>query len=135
MRNSPSDVRSLSKRNPEGSGDDSWTTRVDAYTRKDPERRESRLRDSNNDSERSEALADLRRLTTVILDNLEEGSRNRLMDPKEMRMLGGTAIRSIRLYLKTLEEDRTRRSKEKADSSAQESLGSLREDQTTTGKD
>ena len=103
--------------------------------RKDPERRESRLKDSNNDSERSEALADLRRLTTVILDNLEEGSRKRLMDPKEMRMLGGTAIRSIRLYLKTLEEDRMRRSKEKADSSAQESLGSLREDQTTTGKD
>ena len=103
--------------------------------RKDPERRESRLKDSNNDSERSEALADLRRLTTVILDNLEEGSRNRLMEPKEMRMLGGTAIRSIRLYLKTLEEDRTRRSKEKADSSAQEGLGRLREDQTTTGKD
>lgn len=135
VKNSPSDVRSLSKRNPEGSDDDSWTTRVDAYDRKDPQRRESRLKDSNNDSERSEALADLRRLTTVILDNLEEGSRNRLMDPKEMRMLGGTAIRSIRLYLKTLEEDRTRRSKEKADSSAQESLGSLREDQTTTGKD
>jgi hypothetical protein len=103
--------------------------------RKDPERRESRLKDSNNDSERSEALADLRRLTTVILDNLEEGSRNRLMDPKEMRMLGGTAIRSIRLYLKTLEEDRTGRSKEKADSSAQENLGSLQEDQTKTGKD
>ena len=93
------------------------------------------MKDSNDDSERSEALADLRRLTTVILDNLEEGSRNRLMDPKEMRMLGGTAIRSIRLYLKTLEEDRTGPSKEKADSSAQESLGSLQEDQTTTGKD
>src|SRR2546422_2799062 len=80
---------------------------------------ESRLKNSNNDSERSEALADLRRLTSVILDNLEEGSRNRLIDPKEIRLLGGTAIRSIRLYLKTLEEDRTKRSKEKANDSPQ----------------
>jgi hypothetical protein len=85
------------------------------------------------DSKRTEALADLRRLTTVILDNLEEGSRNRLMDPKEMRLLGGTAIRSIRLYLKTLEGDRKRRLyEEENDSSAKERLD---EDQTTTGKD
>jgi len=94
---------------------------------------ESRLEDSSEDSKRTEALADLRRLTTVILDNLEEGSRNRLMDPKEMRLLGGTAIRSIRLYLKTLEEDRKRRfNEEENDSSAKEPL---EEDQTTTGKD
>jgi hypothetical protein len=93
---------------------------------------ESRLEDSSEDSKRTEALADLRRLTTIILDNLEEGSRNRLMDPKEMRLLGGTAIRSIRLYLKTLEEDRKRRlNKDEHDSSAKDPLD---EDQTTTGK-
>ena len=55
------------------------------------------------------------------------------MDPKEMRLLGGTAIRSIRLYLKTLEEDRKRRvNKEENDSSPKEPL---EQGQTTTGKD
>ena len=93
---------------------------------------ESRLEDSNGDSKRTEALADLRRLTTVILDNLEEGSRNRLMDPKEMRLLGGTAIRSIRLYLKTLEEDRKRRLNKDENNSARKEP--LDEDQTRTGK-
>ena len=96
-------------------------------------REESRLDDSSEDSKRTEALADLRRLTTVILDNLEEGSRNRLMDPKEMRLLGGTVIRSIPLYLKTLEEGRKRcLNKDENDSSRK---GPLEEDQTTTGKD
>jgi len=96
-------------------------------------REESRLEDSNGDSKRTAALADLRRLTTVILDSLEEGSRNRLMDPKEMRLLGGTAIRSIRLYLKTLEEDRKRRqNKDENDSSRKEPLN---EDQTAAGKE
>jgi len=104
-------------------------------TRKHRNREESRLGDSDKDLKRSEALADLRRLTTVILDNLEEGSRNRLMDPKEMRMLGGTAIRSIRLYLKTLEEDRVRRSKEQEEDSPQKIPETPQEDQITTGKD
>ncbi len=97
-------------------------------------RDESRLEDSDKVSKWSEALADLRRLTTVILDNLEEGSRNRLMDPKEMRLLGGTAIRSIRLYLKTLEGDRTKLSKEKEDDSARKVPEILQEDQTSSGK-
>lgn len=95
---------------------------------------ESRLEGWDKDSKRSEALADLRRLTTVMLDNLEEGSRNRLMDPKEMRLLGGTAIRSIRLYLKTLEAELTKRLKEKEDYSAPKVPEILQEDQTSTGK-
>lgn len=32
------------------------------------------LKVSDSDSERKEALADLRRLTSIILDNLQEGS-------------------------------------------------------------
>jgi len=98
-------------------------------------REESRLEDSDKDLKRSEALADLRRLTTVILDNLEEGSRNRLMDPKEMRLLGGTAIRSIRLYLKTLEEDRVRRSKEQEKDSPQKIPETLQGDRIKAEKD
>ncbi len=89
---------------------------------------------SDNDSERKEALADLRRLTSIILDKLQEGSQNRLMDPKEMRLLGGTAIRSIRLYLKTLEEDHARRTNGDHDSSGK-IRRTLEEDQTRAGKD
>jgi hypothetical protein len=44
----------------------------------------------------------------MILDKIEDGSENRLMDVKEIRLLGGTAIRSIRLYLKTLEAEHAR---------------------------
>ncbi len=90
---------------------------------------------SDNDSERKEALADLRRLTSIILDNLQEGSQNRLMDPKEMRLLGGTAIRSIRLYLKTLDEDHTRRTSGDQDDSSGKTKRTIEEDQTHAGKE
>jgi len=93
------------------------------------------LRVSDNDSERKEALADLRRLTSIILDNLQEGSQNRLMDPKEMRLLGGTAIRSIRLYLKTLEEDHARRTRRDEDASSGKTQRTVEEDQTHAGKE
>ena len=93
------------------------------------------LKVSDNDSERKEALADLRRLTSIILDNLQEGSQNRLMDPKEMRLLGGTAIRSIRLYLKTLEEDYARRTRRDEDDSSGKTQRTIEEDQTRAGKD
>jgi len=93
------------------------------------------LKVSDNDSERKEALADLRRLTSIILDNLQEGSQNRLMDPKEMRLLGGTAIRSIRLYLKTLDEDHTRRTSGDQDDSSGKTKRTIEEDQTHAGKE
>jgi len=93
------------------------------------------LKVSDNDSERKEALADLRRLTSIILDNLQEGSQNRLMDPKEMRLLGGTAIRSIRLYLKTLEEDHTRRTSGDQSDSSGKIQRTIEEDQTRAGKE
>jgi len=93
------------------------------------------LKVSDNDSERKEALADLRRLTSIILDNLQEGSQNRLMDPKEMRLLGGTAIRSIRLYLKTLDEDHTRRTSGDQNDSSGKTKRTIEEDQTHAGKE
>lgn len=62
----------------------------------------------NNDPKRNEALADLRRLTRVVLEELERGSRDKLMDAKEMRLHASTVIRAIRLYLKTLDGDQPR---------------------------
>ena len=58
-----------------------------------------------NDSKRDEALADLHRLSRTVLENLEQGSRDKLMDAKEMRLLAATVLRSIRLYLRTLDAD------------------------------
>jgi hypothetical protein len=91
------------------------------------------MTDHDKEAERREALRNLRRLTGIILDKLEEGSDKRLMDPKEIRLLGGTAIRSIRLYLQALEsqkdplEQETERWKEAP-------MRIRREDQTASGK-
>jgi hypothetical protein len=64
------------------------------------------LEDSSRDSERRKALADLRRLSSIILDNLADGSQRRLIDAREMRLLGGTAMKSIRLWLAEIDRDR-----------------------------
>ncbi len=66
------------------------------------------MEESSRDSERRKALADLRRLSSIILDKLEDGSQRRLMDAREMRLLGGTAMKSIRLLLAELDRDRER---------------------------
>ena len=92
------------------------------------------MENSRIDSRKERALADLHRLTRVVLSNLEEGSKNRLMDPKELRMLCGTAIRALRLYLKALDADSEPRQK-KAKWIARNEERSIVEDQTATGKE
>ena len=88
---------------------------------------------SGKDSRKEEALADLHRLTRVVLSNLEEGSENRLMDPKELRMLSGTAIRALRLYLKALDADNEPPRKARWISRSEER--SIVEDQTAAEKE
>lgn len=80
------------------------------------------------------ALVDLHWLTRVVLSNLEEGSENRLMDPKELRMLCGTAIRALRLYLKALDADSEPRQR-KARWISRNEKRSIVEDQTAAGKE
>ena len=90
------------------------------------------MEESNNLSDKEQALAQLRRLTGIILDNLAEGSRNKLLDPKEIRLMTGTAMRTIRLYVKTLEGSTPK----KADSSPQTSAQNLeQEDQNKPGEE
>ena len=62
------------------------------------------MKNLSKEAERRDAAEDLRKLTKIIIDDMQQGLQNRLMDPKEMRLLGATAIRSIHLYLKTLDE-------------------------------
>jgi len=52
-----------------------------------------------------------------------------------MRLLGGTAIRSIRLYLKTLDEDQTRRTNRDLVDSSGKIPRTLEEDKIRAGKD
>lgn len=76
----------------------------------------------HNVSDRDQALADLRRLTGIILDNLAEGSRNKLLDPKEIRLMTGTAMRTIRLYVKTLEGPTARKDGSSSQTSDEENV-------------
>ncbi len=45
-----------------------------------------------------ELLANVRRLTGIMLDRLEQGSREGTLDQGQVRMLGSIALRSLRLW-------------------------------------
>jgi hypothetical protein len=51
-----------------------------------------------------ELLANIRRLTIFVLDELEEESKQKLLDPAEQRMLSSAAIRLMRLWRTVLRE-------------------------------
>lgn len=65
-------------------------------------------KDSDLDEGRRKALWDLRRVSGIILDNLEEGSSYKLMDQKELRLMGSAAIRAIRLFLQGIDAEQER---------------------------
>lgn len=49
-----------------------------------------------------ELLANVRRLTGILLDRLEQGSREGTLDQGQVRMLGSIALRSLRLWQEAL---------------------------------
>jgi len=61
--------------------------------------------DSGGESGRKELLANIRRLTIAVLDNLEGGSRNKTLDQGEKRLLSSTGSRLLRLRRSTLKDD------------------------------
>jgi len=61
--------------------------------------------DSGGESGRKELLANIRRLTIAVLDNLEEGSRNKTLDQGQKRLLSSTGSRLLRLWKSTLKDD------------------------------
>ncbi len=61
--------------------------------------------DSGGESGRKDLLVNIRRLTIAVLDNLEEGSRNRTLDQGQKRLLSGTGSRLLRLWRSTLKDD------------------------------
>ncbi len=51
-----------------------------------------------------ELLANIRRLASIVLDRLEEGSRDKTVDQAQLRLLGSIALRSLRLWQQVLTE-------------------------------
>ena len=61
--------------------------------------------DSGEQVGRKELLANIRRLTIAVLDNLEEGSRDKTLDQGEKRLLSSTGARLLRLWRSTLKDE------------------------------
>ncbi|TMI67259.1 hypothetical protein E6H11_09105 [Candidatus Bathyarchaeota archaeon] len=55
--------------------------------------------DSGTDTDRIELLANIKRLTRIVLDKLEEGSKEGPLDPAQARLYGSIATRSLCLWL------------------------------------
>ncbi len=62
------------------------------------------LDDDSGADKNGELLANIRRLNSIVLDRLEEGSRNGTLDQAQMRMLGSIALRCLRLWQQALEK-------------------------------
>ena len=48
---------------------------------------------------REELLQSIRRLTQIMLDRLDNGTRDKMIDNTQARLLGGIALRSLSLWL------------------------------------
>jgi hypothetical protein len=55
--------------------------------------------DSGADTDRIELLGNIKRLTRIVLDKLEEGSKEGSLDPAQARLYGSIATRSLCLWL------------------------------------
>jgi hypothetical protein len=55
--------------------------------------------DSGADADSRELLANIKRLTRIVLDKLEEGSKEGSLDPAQARLYGSIATRSLCLWL------------------------------------
>lgn len=62
-----------------------------------------------NQRAESELLANIRRLTVRVLDNLDEGSRNRTLDEQQKRLLSSTGTRLLRLWRLVEKENDSKR--------------------------
>jgi hypothetical protein len=68
----------------------------------------------DNRKDESELLANIRCLTVRVLDDLEEGSRNRTLDQQQKRLLSSTGARLLRLWRLVEEEGKSKRATEAA---------------------
>lgn len=63
----------------------------------------------------SELLANIKRLTVRVLDNLDQGTERRTLDEQQKRLLSSTGARLLRLWRLVEREARSRRVDEEAE--------------------
>ncbi len=64
---------------------------------------------SGEQADRRELSANIRRLTIAVLDNLEQGSKDKILDQGEKRLLSSTGARLLRLWKSALKDEWTNR--------------------------
>lgn len=79
-------------------------------------------------------LANIRRLTIMVLDNLETGTRDRTLDQGEKRLLSSTGTRLLRLWRAVQREGGSERSAVELDGIAGALAGSEHIKQKSTGE-
>lgn len=52
--------------------------------------------------QREELLANIQRLSRIVLDRLEEGSKEGILDQAQIRLLGSIAVKSLGLWQEAL---------------------------------
>jgi hypothetical protein len=57
-------------------------------------------------SQREELLGNIRKLTTIVIERLEEGSKERTFSIAQVRLLGSLGLRALRLWQETLRDGR-----------------------------
>jgi hypothetical protein len=75
-----------------------------------------------NDEERvpeKELLVNIRRLTTIVLDKLEQGCKDGTLDQAQIRLLGSIGMRALGLWQETLNPP-SRRSSRRLEEAAAE---------------
>ncbi len=60
------------------------------------------MEESDEIEERRELRSSLQRLSRILVDRLEQGSRDGSLDQGQMRILGSLALRSLRLWKQSL---------------------------------
>ncbi len=54
---------------------------------------------------RGELLANIRRLANILMERLEEGSRDKTLDQAQTRMLSSTTLKALRLWQEVLDRE------------------------------
>ncbi len=81
-------------------------------------------------------LANIRRLTVMVLDNLETGSRDNMLDQGQKRLLSSTGARLLRLWRIVLREGGSPRISEELGSveGVLSAAGSVRQEEVQNGR-
>ena len=61
---------------------------------------------SDGTGQREELLGNIRKLAGVVLDRLDEGSKNRTLGIAQIRLLGALGLRALRLWQEILRDGR-----------------------------